>query len=141
MVYAEYVLKKEVDWSTLKEVPIAIILETPKFLPPDEPVDVKKMLSKVKHGKSFVRDKSMVWSETSSSDQHTYEYDGYSFHSDDEEVAIQESRPTMDVGVDQSGQSTQEPIIVQDTDEEGMDDVECQLGFFLVNFWLILRCF
>jgi hypothetical protein len=122
MVYAEYVLKKEVDWSTLKEVPIAIIPETAKILPPDEPVDVKKMLSKVKRGKSFVRDESVVWSETSSSDLHTHEYDGHSFHSDEEEVAIQESRLAVDVGVDQSGQSAQEPIIVQDTDEEGMDD-------------------
>jgi len=78
MVYAELLLNEKVDCSTLKDIPNGTIPKDPEIPESDIPINVTKMLTKVKVGKSYVPDKCVGWPAASSSNEHTYEYNGHS---------------------------------------------------------------
>ena len=80
------------------------------------------MFTSVKRGKSFVPDELVQWSATSSSDEHTHEYDGYSFHSDDEDVVIEEQNKAFDMEVHQKRKCVEDPILVPYSSDEDMED-------------------
>jgi len=88
MVYAEVVLKKEVDWTTIPAMTHVVHQESPTIAHHGENIDWKKMLSKPKPGKSLVPDMEVVWLDMFSSDEHTHEYDGYAFDSDHADVVM-----------------------------------------------------
>jgi len=99
MVYAKCVLKKKVDWTTLKEFAIGDHLEEASIENEDTTIDVKKTLALVKLRKLAICDKEVVWSSNSSLDEHTHEYNGYCFQSDDEDVVMGEQRKALEVEV------------------------------------------
>jgi len=100
-MYAKLVLKKKVDWSTLKKLRNKTILKITRIPKPDVPFAIMKMLSKVKLEKSFLLNKILVLLDTSNLDEHTYEEDMYSFHSNNEDIAMEKSRSILHVRVDQ----------------------------------------
>jgi len=57
MMYVKLVLNKKVDCSTLKDIPNGTIPKDPKIPKLDIPIDVTRMLTKVKVGKSYIPDK------------------------------------------------------------------------------------
>lgn len=115
MVYAEVVLKKIVDWTTLLEMPIAVCPDKKEWedassMWAKDLLDISKMMTSIKHGASFVADEEVVWSSTSSSNEHIHEYNRYSFSSDDEDVFVTKSKKSLDVGLHKKKERGKEPI-------------------------------
>ena len=103
MVYAECILKKTVDWSTLKELLVGDHLDEASIVAEDQAIDVKKSLARVKPGKFALLDEEVVWSPNSSSDEHTHEYDGYNFKSDDEDVDMGKQKKAIELELARKG--------------------------------------
>jgi hypothetical protein len=60
MVYVELVLKKYVDWSTLKELIIGDHIDQVSIMNEEAPINVKKMLAPVKPRKLAIPDEEVV---------------------------------------------------------------------------------
>lgn len=97
MVYAECILKKKVDWTTVKELLVGERVEEEFIVAKDATIDVKQSLAPVKPGKLALADEEVVWSPNSASDEHTHEYDGYNFSSDNEDMDIGEQKRPLEV--------------------------------------------
>jgi hypothetical protein len=110
MVYAEIILKKKVDWTTLPELREGVHPDEVTIPSSDIPIDVKKVLTSVKLGKLVTPDDDVVWSPPSSSDERTHEYDGYSFHSDDEDVVMEEEKKALEVEYERKGKRKVEDL-------------------------------
>jgi len=123
MVYVELVLNKKVDWSTLKDIPNGTIPKDLEIPESDIPINVTKMLIKVKVGKSYVPDECAKWSVASSSDEHIHEYDMHSFYSDDEDVIVEDILEALEVPLefDMKGFNDEGTLPKTNTNEEGMD--------------------
>jgi hypothetical protein len=125
MVYAECILKKKVDWTTLKELLVGDHPEEASIVVEDAPIDVKKMLLPVKPGKLALLDEEVVWSPNSSSDEHTHEYDGYYFQSDDEDVDMDDHKKALEVQLARKGKrKVEEPEIPSNVQEHLMQEKE-----------------
>jgi len=124
MVYAKFVLKKKVDWSTLKDIPKRTIPKDLEIPEPDIPINVTEMLTNVKVGKSYIPNECIEWSGASSSNEHTHEYDGHFLRSDDEDVSVEDILAALEVPLefDMKGFGDEEPLPKPNTNEEGMDD-------------------
>lgn len=110
MVYTECILKKKVDWTSLKELPVGDHPQEASIVAEDAPIDVKKTLASVKPGKLALPDKEVIWSSNSSSDEHTHEYDGYYFQSDDEDVNMDEANKALNVELARKGKRKVEEL-------------------------------
>ena len=125
MVYAEVVLKKEVDWRTIKQLQVGSRPDVATIPRAEVPAALKLMLTTVKPKKLPTPDEAVVWSANSSSDEHTHEYDGYSFHSDDEDNVTEELRKNLELEAERKGKKkVEEPQTLSNIHEHGMDDVE-----------------
>lgn len=125
MVYAEYILKKEVNWSTLKELLVGDHPEEASIAAEGQTIDLKKLLARVKPGKLAVLDEEVVWSPNSSSDEHTHEYDGYNFTSDDEDVDMGDPKKALELELAKKGKRKVEELETpSNIQEQGMEDNE-----------------
>jgi len=103
MVYAEIELKKKVNWSTLKELPDGDKLVDAIVLVEEGLDNAELKLKQLKAGKRAIPDEKVEWSSTSSSDEHTHEQNGHSFHSDDKDVDMEEQRKAEEVEGEKEG--------------------------------------
>lgn len=127
MVYTEVILKKEVDWTTLKELPVGIRPEKAKLVGIELPHNWQMMLRPVKIGKSFVPDEEVVWSAASSDDEHTHEYDGYSFLSEEsehEDISMEDFWKAFYGETDEKGKGVEDPMIIEEEESDGTSGSE-----------------
>jgi len=108
----------------LKDIPNGTIPKDPEIPKPDISIDVTEMLINVKVGKSYLLDECVECSGASSSDEHTRKYDRHSFHSDDEDVTMEDILVALEVALelDMKDFGDQKPLPKPNTNEEGVDD-------------------